>query len=202
MFTGLVEGLGRIAAPGPGLVVDTGGIDCVPGMSLAVDGACLTVACLTQAGPRFDLAKETVLASLAGSYARGCIVNLERPLEANGRLHGHFVTGHVDCTAEVLRAGSETEIAIPEGRGRFLVEKGSVAVSGISLTIARLGPGSFTVALIPETLKRTTAGSWRPGTRVNLEFDILGKYVLRRLEEDERGARLKEYLEKRGDGAR
>jgi riboflavin synthase len=121
-------------------------------------------------------------------------------MTVSGRLHGHMVTGHVDCVSSVLRT-------VPEGVDRriwigfenrfagLLVEKGSVAVNGVSLTVASIRGDSFSVVIIPETLDRTSAGSWKPGTRVNLEFDIIGKYVQRFLGIRDGESRLRSYLE-------
>jgi len=122
-------------------------------------------------------------------------VNLERPLSLSARLHGHLVTGHVDCTGTVVsvrRLGEfrRVEITCPSRWRGLLVEKGSAAVNGISLTVADLLPGAgFSVAVIPETLERTNAGLWKPGHRVNIEFDIVGKYLRRFMETGSNGLR-------------
>jgi riboflavin synthase len=202
LFTGLIEGTGRVVRTGGGVLVVSGGVleGAGPGESVSVDGACLTVTGSEGGEVTFHLSEETVARSVAAGYARGTTVNLERPVTAGGRFHGHLVTGHVDCTGQVKRAvpsGTDrrVDISLEEAFRDLVVEKGSVAVSGISLTVSSVEEGAFGVVLIPETLERTTAGSWKPGTRVNLEFDILGKYVLKHLGSRERESRLRAYLE-------
>jgi riboflavin synthase len=202
LFTGLIEGTGRVVRTGGGVLVVSGGVleGVLPGESVSVDGACLTATGAEGGEAAFHISGETAARSVAAGYVRGTEVNLERPLTAGGRFHGHVVTGHVDCTAQVTRAvpsGADRQVdfSLEERFSDLVVEKGSVAVSGISLTVASVGGGAFCVVLIPETLERTTAGSWKPGTRVNLEFDILGKYVLKHLGSGERESRLRAYLE-------
>lgn len=202
MFTGLIEGTGRVVRiAGGSLVVEQTLLrrPPSPGESLAVDGACLTVR--SQEGPRlvFDCSGETLARTIAGGYAPGTVVNLERPVALGDLLHGHLVTGHVDCTARVLRmertgGGATAWFSFPPEHALLLVEKGSAAVSGISLTVASLAPDRFSAALVPETLERTTAGSWAPGHRVNLEFDIVGKYVVRSTGAALAAGRLREQL--------
>ncbi|NLP06515.1 riboflavin synthase [Candidatus Fermentibacteria bacterium] len=201
MFTGLVETMGRVERPGARLEVSCPGIPLSPGESLAVDGACLTVVSLRGGTAVFDLSGETLERTIAGAYSAGAAVNLERPLAAGGRLHGHFVTGHVDCRGEVESAGMRggsfvARIAFPAGMSRLVVEKGSVAVSGISLTVSSAGVGWLETVLVPATLEKTTARFWTAGEAVNLEFDILGKYVLRREDLAAREARIREYLDR------
>ena len=154
------------------------------GDSIAVNGACLTV---VEAGPsslKFDAVRETVERTTIGRLRPGNSVNLERPLRAGDRLGGHMVLGHVDglgIIREIRKAGTETVFRIeasPEIM-QFVVEKGSIAVDGISLTVADLGPGWFTVAVIPHTLASTTLGDAFVGGSVNLETDIIGKYVFK-----------------------
>ncbi len=180
-------------------------LDLSRGDSLAVDGACLTVTGTSGGVIRFDVSPETF--KRVSSPVKGKRVNLERAMEVGGRLHGHFVTGHVDCTGTVTgvrRMSGFTGITVsyPRENARLLVEKGSVALSGISLTLAELTERNFTVALIPETLSGTTAGSWKPGTRVNIEFDMIGKYVVRAAAADRAEGSLREYLEKNQSGTR
>jgi riboflavin synthase len=203
LFTGLIEGTGKVVRmAGGSLVIEERFLQIPPsrGDSLCVDGACLTVSSAENGGLLFRCSGETLSRTIAGDYHPGCAVNIERPLEVGGRLHGHMVTGHVDCAAAVLRVertggGATVWFSYPAGQSLLLVEKGSVAVSGISLTIAFLMPDRFSAALIPETLERTTAGAWKPGSAVNLEFDILGKYILRQAEAARGADRLREYLE-------
>jgi riboflavin synthase len=194
MFTGLVEELGEVvsleqaASGGVRLTLraPTIALDVQLGDSVAVNGCCLTVADRQEGLLHFDLLQETLArTSLGGVQAGGC-VNLERALAAGGRLGGHFVQGHVDCTAEILaleQRGADVrfEVALPVAGGRYLVEKGSIAVDGISLTVAELGRESFVLWIIPHTLQRTNLGGRLAGQRVNLEYDLLAKYVERML---------------------
>ena len=189
MFTGIIEFQGSIeassAVPGgirlrircPGF-----GRGLAIGESVAVDGVCLTVTARGAGWFDADISPETSRRTTLGRPGRGRVVNLERPLAATGRLGGHFVQGHVDATAAVrsIRRGGEfTEMAFeaPRALRPFLVEKGSVAVNGVSLTVASLRGGRFTVALIPHTLKETNLSSLKSGSKVNIEVDILAKYV-------------------------
>jgi riboflavin synthase len=157
------------------------------GESLAVSGVCLTV--VPPLDPKvltFDVSPETLERTTLGGLAAGARVNLERALAAGDRLGGHIVAGHVDGTAEVLsvaKAGDSWTFtfSLPGALARYAVEKGSIAVDGVSLTIAALRAGSFDVAVIPHTFTETTLGDRERGDRVNLEVDVLGKYVERLL---------------------
>jgi len=207
LFTGLVEGIGTVVLRGSGLAVDTAGLDTVRGDSISVDGACLTVTAFSGGAASFDLSGETGRTTIAPGYTPGRKVNLERALPADGRFHGHFVTGHVDCTGiveEVLpaRGWTSVRISFPHEHSPLVVDKGSIAVNGISLTVAEAGSGVFSAALIPETLAATTAGEWAGGTRVNIEFDIIGKYLQRQTVLASRDARLREYLDRQRDSRR
>lgn len=199
MFTGLIEATGRVTGSGAVLRLETSEeLELSPGDSLCVNGSCLTVISARGRKAAFDVSPETFRRIKAPVI--GETVNLERSLPAGGRLHGHMVTGHVDCTGTVSRVRrysgfSEVTVAYPAEHSRLLVEKGSVAVSGISLTVSSLSEREFTVALIPETLKNTSAGQWNPGTRVNLEFDIIGKYVVRAAAGTISEGSLRKYLE-------
>jgi riboflavin synthase len=196
MFTGIVEELGvvealedqgdavRITVRGP-LAVE----DAAPGDSIAVNGVCLTVA--EHGGQTFtaDVMRETLVRTSLGDLVPGARVNLERAVTAHKRLGGHIVQGHVDDTGRVVsRTPSEhwevVEIDFPERLAPYLVDKGSVTVDGISLTVVAVDDeaGTFTVSLIPETLERTTLGTRRPGDAVNLEVDVIAKYVERMLD--------------------
>ncbi|HXI03370.1 MAG TPA: riboflavin synthase, partial [Candidatus Saccharimonadales bacterium] len=146
------------------------------------NGTCLTVIAADADGVHMDVSPETVRVTSLAGLKRGSLVNLERPVRADARMGGHFVQGHVDATAAVrsIRRGGEfTEMAFeaPRALRPFLVEKGSVAVNGVSLTVASLRGGRFTVALIPHTLKETNLSSLKSGSKVNIEVDILAKYV-------------------------
>ena len=187
MFTGIVEARGRVGALDDGrLTVDAGklGTDAAVGDSIAVNGVCLTVAERSDGTLALDLAEETLRRTALGRLAKGDQVNLERPLTLLSRLGGHVVQGHVDGVGTVVDVrpagqGSEMTIELPDGLARYLVEKGSVAVDGVSLTVAGLDGDRFTVALIPHTLQATTFGSRREGDPVNVEVDVLAKYVER-----------------------
>ncbi|MGH2723171.1 MAG: riboflavin synthase [Actinomycetota bacterium] len=185
MFTGIVEERGRVRSlEGARLVVECRTVagDAEVGASVSVNGVCLTV---VERGPEslaFDLAPETVDRSGLGALAAGDPVNLERPLTLVSRLGGHLVQGHVDAVATVEAVdangeGATMRIGLPKGLAPYVVQQGSVAVDGVSLTVAGVGDGRFSVALIPHTLSATTLGSRGPGDHVNLEVDVLAKYV-------------------------
>lgn len=191
MFTGLVEAVGTIRSlehrgEAARLTLETVLTEeFSPGESLAVNGCCLTVTDKEE-GVSFDLLVETLHRTNLGNLRPGSRVNLERALRADGRFGGHFVQGHVDTTAEVV--SSETQgadlhllIEIPAGGAAFFVEKGSIAVNGVSLTVATLGENHFGLWIIPHTLQETNLGDLKPGDRVNLEYDMLAKYALRQL---------------------
>jgi riboflavin synthase len=189
VFTGLVQDLGRVAevhetSDGVRLAVESPlAAELKDGDSIAVNGVCLTAVGLCK-GERFgaDVMRETLRRSSLGDVAAGSAVNLELPLRAADRLGGHVVQGHVDGVGVVAGAREEgfarvvTVEAAPDVL-RYVVEKGSIAVDGISLTVARVDDSGFDVSLIPETIERTTLGSAQPGTPVNLEVDVLAKYV-------------------------
>lgn len=189
MFTGLVEEIGvveeleqlvdavRIAVRAPKVTEDA-----APGDSIAVDGVCLTVVDNAHGTFTADVMRETLDRSRLGTYEAGSQVNLERALAAGQRMGGHIVQGHVDGVAEVVsRTPSEhwevVRFTLPKQLERYVVEKGSIAVNGTSLTVSAVGEGYFEVSLIPTTLRETTAGALTPGDPVNLEVDIVAKYV-------------------------
>lgn len=189
MFTGIVEELGRVSAIEPlheavrlsveGPVV-TG--DAAPGDSIAVNGVCLTVVTREQGVFTADVMLQTLAHTSLGALEVGTQVNLERAVTPATWLGGHIVQGHVDGTGEILaREPSEhwerVTVSLPAELNRYLVDKGSITVDGISLTVAEVGDDSFTVSLIPETLARTTLGFKQPGDPVNLEVDVIAKYV-------------------------
>jgi len=153
-----------------------------PGQSLAVDGVCLTLVGKEKKGLTFNLSKETLEKTTLGYLKPGKSLNLELPVTPNTLLGGHLVTGHVDGAGKVIEVktrtpGKRMKIRFPADLRRFIVEKGSIAVSGVSLTVAGLGPDYFEVELIPLTLKETNLNDLRAGDKVNLECDIIGKYV-------------------------
>ena len=154
------------------------------GESVAVNGCCLTVTACRDEQFMFDLLEESLGRTNLGDLKPGDPVNLERALRVDGRLGGHFVQGHVDCTAEVLALEEKVpdlriDLALPRDFARYVAFKGSVAINGVSLTIAALGEDRFSVWIIPHTLENTNLGDLEVGDRVNLEFDILAKYVER-----------------------
>ena len=188
MFTGLVQDQGTVTAVDAGddgvrLAVSTG-LELRPGDSVAVNGVCLTATEPDNGGFRADVMRETLRRSSLGALAQGARVNLELPLRAADRLGGHFVQGHVDGVATLWDARDEgfarvLAFGAPAGLLRYVVEKGSIAVEGVSLTVAGLGQDWFSVSLIPETLERTNLGSIQLGQAVNVEVDVLAKYVER-----------------------
>ncbi len=190
MFTGLIQDQGRIselAGDGDGTVLrvetELAG-EIAPGDSVAVNGVCLTATAVQDGAFAAEIMNETLQRSSLRDLTAQTTVNLELPLRASDRLGGHVVQGHVDgvgVVAAIVADGFSRRIEIepPAELLRYLVMKGSVAVDGVSLTIADLGDASFTVSLIPETLERTNLGRAQPGTRVNLEVDVLAKYVER-----------------------
>ncbi len=198
MFTGIIEEVGEVAAitrRGDSAVLTIAAArivdDLVHGASIAVNGVCLTVvgwdAGGTQVTVDFDVMGETLARSVIGGLSVGDRVNLERATRADARLDGHVVQGHVDGTATVVSrtpgdAWEAVRFSVPLDLARFLAEKGSVAVDGVSLTVSAVGPDWFEVGLIPETLRATTLGGRRPGDAVNLEADVLAKYVARLME--------------------
>lgn len=194
MFTGIVETVGTLRALArrgatAELEVEAPALAAGAriGESVAVNGACLTVTGAEGGRLRFEAVQETLDRTALGELAPGSAVNLERALRADGRLDGHIVQGHVDATGrvrELRRAGEDVRLYVDcePGFAELLVEKGSVAIDGVALTVVGLEPAGFDVALIPHTLAVTTLGRLAPGARVNLEADVLGKYVRRYLE--------------------
>jgi riboflavin synthase len=196
MFTGIVEELGTVAAvedqgDAVRLTVEAHTVldDVRLGDSIAVNGCCLTVVSTSSTGAgapatrwTADVMQETLDKTSLQGLAPGDRVNLERAVTADKRLGGHIVQGHVDAVGEILsRTPSEhwevVEVSLPNGLARYVVEKGSITVDGVSLTVVETGERSFTVSLIPETLARTTLGRKQPGDRVNLEVDVIAKHV-------------------------
>lgn len=200
MFTGIVEEVGAVVALDPGAGADGGehdarltvrgplvSSDARLGDSIAVSGVCLTVAALGDDGTfTVDVMPESLRRTALGDLAAGSPVNLERALRADARLGGHVVQGHVDGvgTIRARRPGprwDDVEIALDPSLARYVAEKGSVTVAGVSLTVTHVSDDAFGVSLIPTTLEATTLGALVPGDRVNLEVDVLAKYVERLL---------------------
>ena len=194
MFTGIVEELGSVISFEPqedavrlrirGPLVTS---DAVHGASIAVNGVCLTV--VEHGDDEFtaDVMQETLTRSSLGALVQGSPVNLERPVTLQARLGGHLVQGHVDGTGSIIsRTPSEhwelVRISLPDALGRYVVEKGSITVDGVSLTVVDADRDSFTVSLIPTTLALTTLGTKHAGDPVNLEVDVVAKYVERMLD--------------------
>jgi riboflavin synthase len=191
MFTGIVEELGEVVAVDHGLDSVCIGVraalvttDAIPGASVAVNGVCLTVVEVADGVFTSDVMRETLQRSSLGTLAVGSAVNLERAVRVADRLGGHIVQGHVDGVGTVISRvpGDRWEIvrmSLPGELSRYVVEKGSIAVDGVSLTVSAIGDGWFEVSLIPTTLATTTLGRRRPGEKVNLEVDVIAKYVER-----------------------
>jgi riboflavin synthase len=195
MFTGLIETVGTIGrldrrGAGARLRIETGWPDNdlpATGDSIAVNGACLTVLDPSSTGFSADLSPETLDRTLLSDLRTGDRVNLERALKLGDRMGGHIVQGHVDAATRIISIRPESgfqrwRLSLPAEQASEVASKGSVAVEGVSLTVAALGPDWFEIALIPATLEATTLGRMATGTRVHLETDVLAKYVAQRLD--------------------
>jgi riboflavin synthase len=197
MFTGIVQEIGTVRSA-ESRAVSTGSEDCrleidhgrvarerlAPGDSICVDGVCLTVAGLGQGSFFADVSGETLRVTTLGTLRPGARVNLEPALRAGDSLGGHWVSGHVDGVAEVLSAEGDArslrvELAAPAELARYIARKGSVTLDGVSLTVNSVDGAKFAINLIPHTLEVTTLGSLQPGARVNLEIDLLARYIER-----------------------
>lgn len=193
MFTGIVEGVGEIAEvkPTPAglrLRLNTSlSPELTPGESLAVNGVCLTVVSSDSSGIHLDVSPETLRVTAFASLKRGAVVNLERPMRLDGRVGGHFVQGHVDATGTIEEIRKDGDfwwvtIRFPPSLASQIVRKGSIAVDGVSLTVAGVDDRRFDVQIIPFTWEHTNLRGMKVNDPVNLECDMLGKYVLRALE--------------------
>lgn len=193
MFTGLIADLGSVRSverdpDGATLQIATSvAAELAEGDSVAVNGVCLTATAVDGESFRAQAMEETLRRSSLGGLAVGSPVNLELALRADGRLGGHIVQGHVDATARIVGMREEgfarvLDIEADEPLARYLVEKGSVAIDGVSLTVSELRDDGFSVSLIPETLQRTSLGEAKIGDRVNIEVDVLAKHVERLVE--------------------
>ncbi len=208
MFTGIIEELGKVQRITRGskeqrLVITCKKIleDMHLGDSIAVNGVCLTVVEFNDNCFSVDVMNESFSRSSLGELRPGNVVNLERAMAANGRFGGHIVSGHIDGTGKIKSVRQDGnavwfEISVDSKILMGIVEKGSIAIDGISLTVAAVGPDSFKVSIIPHTLKETVLGSKRVGDRVNLENDVIGKYISKFLGREEKceESRLKELL--------
>ncbi len=206
MFTGLIEAVGEIVevkslSTGYRLRIGTDlATEVRPGESISVSGVCLTVILSEEREIHADIGPETARVTTLGTLKRGSLVNLERPLPVNGRLGGHFVMGHVDATGTIEDIRPEADfywvtIGFPSLLAPYLIHKGSVAVDGISLTVAGLGDDRFDVMIIPFTWQHTNMRAMRVHDRVNIECDMIGKYILRATELGEIG------IDRRGPSA-
>ena len=193
MFTGIVETVGELADVKPtpsGLrlrLITSLAADLTPGESIAVNGVCLTVVSSDPSGIHMDVSPETLRVSAFASLKRGALVNLERPMRADSRFGGHFVQGHVDSIGHIedLRTDSDFHwltISFPSPLAPFIVHKGSIAVDGISLTVAGLGKDRIDLQIVPFTMSHTNLARAQIRDRVNLECDMVGKYVVRAAE--------------------
>ena len=196
MFTGIIEERGTVLEVGARrLVVGCRTVltDSDVGASIGVNGVCLTVVARGAADLAFDLSEETLTRSSLGRLAPGDPVNLERPVTLDARLGGHLVQGHVDGVGEITGivrdpdGGATLTVRVPEGLLRYVVEKGSITVDGVSLTVAGIAGEAVYVALIPHTLGVTTFGSAAPGDPVNLEVDMMAKYIERLMAKEMEG---------------
>jgi riboflavin synthase len=195
MFTGIVQGVGSIRSVEPRggdvtLWIDTGPVpltDVQAGGSIAVSGACLTATRLEPHAFAADVSRETLSLTTLGDAVTGARVNIEKALQAGQALGGHYVTGHVDGVGEVIARHDDArsvrmEFEVPAELARYVARKGSICVDGVSLTVNGVSGRRFDVNLVPHTLEVTTLGGFRPGTRVNLEVDIIARYLERMLE--------------------
>ena len=193
MFTGIVETVGELAEVKPtpsGLrlrLITSLAPDLTPGESLAVNGVCLTVVSSDASGVHMDVSPETLRVTAFAALKRGALVNLERPMRADARVGGHFVQGHVDATGTVEEIRQDGDfwwitVRFPPSIASQIVRKGSIAVDGVSLTVAGVDDRRFDVQIIPYTWEHTSLRGLKPNELVNLECDMIGKYVLRALE--------------------
>jgi len=192
MFTGIVQGVGRIRSVEPHggdvtMWIETGDVPLAGveiGGSVAVNGCCLTAVQLEPAAFKADLSRETLSLTTAGQWQPGTAVNLEKALTAGQALGGHYVTGHVDGVGQVVGRHDDArsvrvEFEVPAELARYIARKGSVTVDGVSLTVNGASGTRFDVNLVPHTLEVTILGGYRPGSRVNLEVDIIARYLER-----------------------
>lgn len=190
MFTGLIQDVGQVAAvetgaDGARLRIETGlGSEIAVGDSVAVNGICLTATAVSGSGFETEAMNQTLSVTALGSVEAGTRVNLELAMRASDRLGGHIVQGHVDGVGGVLSVEADgfarrLQVELPDELMRYVIDKGSIALNGVSLTVADLGDSWATVSLIPETLDRTSLGDLEPGSRLNVECDLVAKYVER-----------------------
>jgi riboflavin synthase len=215
MFTGIIEEVGQVEAVREAsggrrfTFAASFGEALKPDQSVCVNGVCLTVEKTSKASFNASAIEETLRKSNLGNLRTGSRINLERAMRPDGRLDGHIVQGHVDATGTVASNVVEGEsrlvsISFERRFAPLVVARGSIAIDGVSLTVARLSANQLTVAIIPHTFSHTNAEEWKPGTLVNLEFDLLGKYVVRSLEAfgigSDQGSISQSWLEEHGFG--
>lgn len=198
MFTGIIQATGEIVSLEPRGDALTMRLrspeffrDSVPGDSIANDGVCLSIETCTPDEATFCIMHQTVENTSFRQAVVGALVNLEKPCRADSLMGGHFVMGHVDTTVKVLvvnarETGVEVDLELPSDLRRYVIRRGSVALNGISLTVAEKSEGSLRVCIIPETLARTNLRNWVPGTLVNVEVDMIGKYIENHIKEMDR----------------
>lgn len=202
MFTGLIETIGTVSRVAPSgnyrrftIVSESPFAELAQGESIAISGPCLTVIDFDDCSFTVEVSQETLSLTTLGGVQPGRRVNLERALPAHGRLGGHIVSGHIDAALAVRQVRAigrslRVDIDLPVAWSRFVVDRGSVALDGVSLTVTEVDRYSFAVNLIPETQERTTWGKIKAGELVNVEFDVIGKYIVRILELQARGGSL------------
>src|SRR5690554_1885185 len=191
MFTGIIQETGKIRrieqkGSGKHIIIECRNLqsDMEPGASVACNGICLTVTDLDKNSIRVEAMEETISRTTLSGWQVGDFLNLERSVRAGGNLDGHIVQGHVDSVSAVLRieqlgTSKILKIAIPDGYEKFIVDKGSVVLNGVSLTVTSLTSESFSVSLVNYTIEHTNLKDLKPGSKVNIEFDVIGKYIAR-----------------------
>lgn len=211
MFTGIVKAIGVVEALRPRdgdlrIAVGSSGLawpEHRVGESIAVNGACLTAAEVRDGGFEADVSRETMRVTTLGSLREGSRVNLEPALRLDERLGGHLVSGHVDCVGTVVERrdeGRSTRITIelPGEYGRYVAAKGSICVDGVSLTVNEVAGSRFGVNIVPHTAEQTVSGEWRAGSKVNIEVDLVARYLERLLDAGGEGGLTKEFLQEHG----
>ncbi len=204
MFTGIVEDIGEIVEKSAGkLKIRTALREIKPGDSISVNGTCLTVIEINSKGLSFDFSPETGSITFIGKLGEGDKVNIERALKMGDRLGGHFISGHIEAIGKILSIKKEDnsvvfEITLPKELNKYVINKGSIAVDGVSLTVVRAWDGFFTVTVIPHTLKQSTLGFRKTGDSVNIETDLMAKYAEKIFIESEKTGISVEKLKKYG----
>ena len=194
MFTGIIEAIGKVKSAGQRLEITAPfGCEVKPGDSVAVNGVCLTAAEIKDDALRFDVMPLTLRDTMLGGLRAGAAVNLERAMRADGRFGGHFVSGHVDEAGRV-ESFTENILRIKVDDDKLISQKGSIAVNGVSLTVQDVRDNIFAVSLVQHTLQTTTLGGLRAGDRVNIEYDLLLRYLQNLIMTDKPKTNLKRFL--------